>query len=79
MNHDLENNLVDSYFKILRNWDNESKKNLIIQLTQSIGSNFENKGDFSQCFGAWDDERSAKEIVEEIRADRISNSELEDF
>ena len=63
----------------MRTWDNESKKNLIIKLTQSI--DFENKKerDFSSCFGAWEDDRTADEIINELRLDRVNNSEIEDF
>lgn len=46
----------------MRNWDNDSKKDLIIKLTKSIDNISKNKYDFSLSFGAWDDERTADEI-----------------
>jgi len=75
----LGNNLVDSYFRFMKNWDNETKKNLIIKLTQSIDSKNKAKRDFSSCFGAWDDNRTADEIIDEIRADRVNNPDIDDF
>jgi len=32
-----ENRKVDNYFQFMRNWDNESKKNLIIKLKDFNG------------------------------------------
>ena len=75
----IENKLVDSYFSLMRNWDNETKKELIIKLTQSIDSIDKKDQDFSACFGAWEDNRTADEIIKELRADRINNREIEDF
>ena len=74
-----ENKLVDSYFRFMKNWDNETKKNLIIKLTQSIDSLDKENRDFSSCFGAWDDNRTADEIIEDLRTDRVDNREIEDF
>ena len=73
------NNLVESYFRFMKNWDNETKKRLIIKLTQSIDSEDNTEYDFSSCFGAWQDERTADEIIEELKSDRKNNPEIEDF
>lgn len=44
------------------------------------GSSVENgKKDFSICFGAWDDSRSAEEIINELKADRVNQKEIEDW
>ena len=75
----LENKLVDSYFNLMRNWDNETKKDLIIKLIQSIDSVEKKNRDFSSCFGAWEDNRTADEIIKELRTDRVNNREIEDF
>jgi len=79
MQTSTENRKVENYFRFMRNWDNESKKNLIIKLTQSIGIETEKERDFSSCFGAWIDDRTADEIIEELRADRVNNKEIEEF
>lgn len=79
MSYAFENKKVNSYFKLIKNWDTESKKNLIIKLTQSIDDNPKGNHDFSSCFGAWEDERSADEIIDDIRNSRVNNREIEDF
>ena len=75
----FENKKVNSYFRLMKNWDNESKKDLIIKLTKSIDNESEDKHDFSSCFGAWDDDRSADEIIDDIRNDRVNNRDIEEF
>ena len=75
----IGNRLVDSYFRIMKNWDNATKKNMIIKLTKSIDSEDNKLRDFSSCFGAWEDERTADEIIESLRADRVNSPEIDDF
>ena len=75
----FEKNNVNSYFRLMKNWDTESKKDLIIKLTQSINNKTEDNHDFSSCFGAWDDERSSDEIIDDIRNSRVNNRDIEDF
>ncbi len=79
MNTNTANKKVNSYFRFMKNWDNESKKDLIIKLTESIGKESKQKYDFSSCFGAWKDDRSAEEIIEDLRNDRVNNREIEEF
>ncbi|RLD54474.1 MAG: hypothetical protein DRJ05_14605 [Bacteroidetes bacterium] len=75
----IENRKAENYFQFMRNWDNESKKYLIIKLTQSIGIETEKDRNFSSCFGAWVDDRTADEIIEDLHADRVNNQEIEEF
>lgn len=79
MHTSIKNNRVENYFKYMKNWNNQSKKELIIKLTQSIKDERESKRDFSSCFGAWVDNRTADEIIEELYADRMNNSDIEEF
>jgi hypothetical protein len=79
MNISIANKKVNSYSRFMKNWDNESKKDLIIKLTESIDNESKRKYDFSSCFGAWKDDRSAEEIIEDLRNDRINNNEIEEF
>lgn len=74
-----EKKIVNSYFRLMRNWDNEAKKEMIIKLTSSIDDKPKNQSDFSSCFGAWEDQRSADEIIQEIHADRVNKKEIEEF
>ncbi len=75
----IPNNKVDSFFQLMKNWDNELKKDLIIKLTKSITNKSESEFDFSKCFGAWQDERTADEIISDIYNSRKNSSKLEDF
>lgn len=79
MNATITKRIVNNYLRYMRNWDNETKKDLIIKLTASIDSKSKEKYDFSSCFGAWEDDRSAEEIISDLRADRVNNDEIEEF
>jgi hypothetical protein len=74
-----ENNKVNNYFRLIRNWDNELKKDLIIKLTNSIHDKSEDSYDFSACFGAWEDDRNANEIIDDLRNDRVNFNNIEEF
>jgi hypothetical protein len=63
----------------MKNWDNDSKKELIIKLTDSIDNEPKIKYDFSSCFGAWIDDRTADEIIKDLYRDRVNNNEIEEF
>lgn len=67
-----EKRIVNSYFRLMRNWDNETKKDMILKLTSSIEDKPKDRFNFSACFGVWEDERSAEEIIQEIRSDRVN-------
>ena len=79
MNTATSNRMVNNYFRYMQNWDVDTEKNLIVKLTDSINSKPEEKSDFSSCFGAWADSRSADEIINELRADRVNRNEIEEF
>lgn len=66
MDISISNKKVNSYFRFMKNWDNDSKKDLIIKLTQSIDNEPKMEYDFSSCFGAWVDDRTADEIIEDL-------------
>ncbi len=68
--------LNDNYFKSL---DTAAKKQLIIKLTESIDEPAIESYDFSTCFDAWDDEKSAQQIFDDIRKDRVNISTPEDL
>ncbi len=74
-----QNRLVDSFFRFMKNWSTELKKAIIVKLTQSIEDQAKPDRDFSACFGAWEDSRSAEEIIQEIRAGRVNTREIEDL
>ncbi|MFW5831609.1 MAG: hypothetical protein ACOCVA_05120 [Prolixibacteraceae bacterium] len=71
--------IINSYFNLMKDWDNDSKKELIIRLTKSIDRKKAGEPETSDFFGAWEDERSAQEIYEDIRADRVNKNQTEEF
>jgi hypothetical protein len=75
----IENNLINNYYRIIKNWNIETKKRLILKLNNSIIEDTQSKHDFSLCFGAWDDARTADDIINEIKNDRVNQIDLEEF
>ena len=75
----IADNLIENYYRVINNWDFESKINLISKLTLSLGKKRSNLSDFSSSFGAWNDSRDADEIIREIESARINQKELVGF
>lgn len=75
----LTNKTIDKYFGFLTRLDNDSKKKLIIKLTESIDTNEVDKIDWRDLYGAWEDDRDADEIIKEIRDSRIDSKNIADF
>jgi len=62
--HHADEELIDQFYELLR------KEEILFQSKDS---------DISSCFGAWEDNRSAEEIINEIRAGRVNVKEIEGF
>ncbi|MEQ8551294.1 MAG: hypothetical protein RIC06_01695 [Cyclobacteriaceae bacterium] len=75
----ISNKSISRYFRFLKNMDTPSKKKLIIQLTDSIESQEKTKKGIDHLFGAWEDTRTAEEMIAEIRGSRTPNREIEGF
>ncbi len=71
MNIALKNKVIDKYFGFLKSLDNNSKKRLIVKLTESIEVGETEKIDLKSLFGAWEDNRTSDEIIAEIRNSRV--------
>jgi len=67
----ITNKIFDKYFGFLKRFDNKTKKKLIIQLTRSLELKETGEKDIASLFGAWKDDKSADEIIEEIRKSRV--------
>jgi hypothetical protein len=70
---------IDNFFGFLSNMDTNSKKRLIIKLTESIDDNKLSKKNIQPLFGAWIDDRDDEEITSDMRNARSNNSEILDF
>jgi hypothetical protein len=71
MNIALKNTTIDKYFGFLTRLDNNSKKRLIVKLTQSIEVKEKKHFDLKSLYGAWEDERTSDEIINDIKSSRV--------
>jgi hypothetical protein len=75
----VSNKTLDKYFSFLRKLDNNSKKRLIIKLTESIETKEEASFDLKGLYGAWEDSKDSDQIIQMIRDSRVNNREIESF
>ena len=69
----LNNTTLNKYFGILDYLDDDSKKSLIIKLTKSINTKPKLTFTIDSITGAWQDDRTADEIIEDIENARYNN------
>ena len=75
----ISNKILDKYFGYLKNLDNNAKKNLIIKLTKSIETKSKKAFDIKSIFGAWEDDKTSDEIINEIKSSRIEKRDNPSF
>lgn len=75
----LTNKTIDKYFRFLQRLDNNSKKRLIIRLTESIEDKKKTAINLRDLSGAWQDSRDSDEIIQEIRNSRVDKQDNIDF
>jgi uncharacterized protein YegL len=73
----MNESTLNKYFGVLENLDVNSKKKLIIKLTNSISSQSERRQKLDNIFGAWNGDETAEEIIEGIKNSRYNNREIE--
>jgi len=73
------NKTINKYFNILKKLDINSKKRLIHKLRESLEEDGKDTIILKDIFGAWDDNKSADEIVRQIRESRVNYGNREDF
>jgi len=75
--------VVKNYFNSLRSLRREDKINLVAMLTNDIAKGVEkkmkNKDMVNHFFGAFQSDKSAEEMIDEIRANRNFNREIVSF
>jgi len=81
MKSDTSTITVDNYFGLLRNLSKETKLKLIAKLSNSIieDSASENVNVVDNFFGTFKSDKSAEEIIKEIRESRTFNRTIEAF
>ncbi|MGM0581420.1 MAG: hypothetical protein ACQETL_12110 [Bacteroidota bacterium] len=71
----VSNKIAEKYFKFLNLLDNSSKKMIIKKLNDSLNEPAEKNFNLNDVFGKWEDDKTADEIIKEIRDSRV-NKEL---
>jgi hypothetical protein len=72
--------IIDGYVGLLENLSPDNKLDLISKLTESVKTDLGNrKSTFKKSFGAFESEKTAEEIIEEIRDSRLFTREIEPF
>lgn len=73
--------IADNFFGMIKNLSTDVKLELISKITDSLkGAKKESKDDaWKELFGAWQSDESAEEMIEEIRASRQTNRQIEDL
>jgi hypothetical protein len=70
-NAELNTTLINSYFELFRRLSSRGKKELISKMTNSMKIEKSDQTDsFFYTFGAFQNQKSAKEIIQDIKASR---------
>ena len=75
---DVNTNFIETYFGLLKNLSPDIKLDIIGKLSKTIKSdlNEQNKS-LKDSFGAWQSDKSADEIILEVRESRNFNRHIE--
>ncbi len=81
MTTEVDTTIVDGYFGLMHNMSNANKKALIDKLVDSIKPEEADEPykNLKESFGSFKSDKSADEIIEEIRSSRLFNREIEPF
>lgn len=72
--------LIDNYFGLISSLSRENKIKLIAKLSSSIvDESVEKNNAADKFFGAFQSEKSAEELIKEIRESRTFNRKIEAF
>ena len=74
----LNDTSLNRYLRVLQGFDKATKKKLIKRLLESLEEKNPEKNP-NELFGAWQDNRSAEEIIEDIYKARTASRPIEDF
>ena len=75
----LTNKAIDKYFRFLTRLDNNSKKRLIVKLTESIDDNHIKSSEIRNLYGAWQDSKDSDTIIKEIKESRVEKNDQIEF
>lgn len=72
----LSKELLEKYLGILSVFDDKSKKELIQRLKKSLRESENKTYDLNKLSGAWEDDKSSDQIIEEIKTSRINSRDI---
>jgi len=75
----LNRKSIDFFLSLFSRIDNDSKKKLIIKLTESIDRPVKKKPHWRKLYGSWDDMRTSDEIINEILESRVDKQDKFEF
>ncbi len=67
----INNKSIDNFLGFLYKLDIDSKKRLIIKLTESIDGSTKKDKNLKSLFGSWIDNRESDMIIKEIKDSRL--------
>lgn len=78
---DVNTNLVDSYFALLKSLSPNNKLELIARLSNSLKTSKTSKSDNSlkALFGSWKSDQSADQLIEELMQARKSTRKIDEL
>ncbi len=72
--------IINGHVGLLENLSPDNKLDIISKLSESVKTDLGNKkSSFKKSFGAFESEKTAEEIIEEIRGSRLFTREIEPF
>ncbi len=75
---EVNTKLLENYFGLIRNLSPEIKINLIEKIANTLkGSASNNNTSINDAFGGWKSDKSADEIISELRENRNFNRQIE--
>jgi len=77
---DINLNIIDTYFGLLKNLSPDSKLELIARLSNSMKTSKETQnGSLQSLYGAFISEKSADELIDDIKTARTFNRKREEL
>ena len=74
---DANNNLIEGYLKLLHSLSPNNKLELISKLTLSLKKEISKKDSFYKAYGAWESNKSADQMISDIRKTRKFKRRIE--
>lgn len=75
----IPDKILNKYFGYLKYLDIKTKKYLIKKLKDSMLPEKPKNSNFKKLFGAWEDDRSSDEIIEDIRDSFVVKIDTDNF